>query len=223
MSNLYITIPSAVIPAVLLLLYFIKNDRYPEPTHLLTKTFIMGFMISAPILLVAKPAMYYLESLQLSPFWEGVVISFLVASIPEESFKFLVLKRYCSTQKEFNEPMDAIVYGAVVSLGFATIENILYVSSGDLDIAIKRALTAVPAHASFGAFMGYYYAKSHFSKTSTHLTSWPTLLIPIMLHGLYNIPPLWLEASSNQNQPLSSGLVLFFILGMVNLKVFQKK
>ena len=61
--------------------------------------------------------------------------------------------------KEFDELMDGIVYGAVASLGFATLENIMYCIDGGLSVVAIRALTAVPAHASFGAIMGYYFRK----------------------------------------------------------------
>ena len=53
--------------------------------------------------------------------------SFLTAAWVEELLKFLVLYFIVLRRSEFNEPMDGIVYGVTVSLGFATYENYSYV------------------------------------------------------------------------------------------------
>ena len=81
--------------------------------------------------------------------------------------------------------MDGVVYGAVASLGFATIENLLYCASGDLGTALGRAFTAVPAHAAFGAIMGYTFARRHFAGQSNGLFG-PALWLPVLLHGVYD-------------------------------------
>ena len=81
--------------------------------------------------------------------------------------------------------MDGVVYGAVASLGFATIENLLYCASGDLGTALGRAFTAVPAHAAFGAIMGYTFARRHFAGKSNGLFG-PALWLPVLLHGVYD-------------------------------------
>ena len=73
--------------------------------------------------------------------------------------------------RDFNEPMDGIVYGVVVSLGFATLENFYYVylladyfETTSLALAVSRAFSAVPAHAVFGVFMGYFFMRYSFIK-----------------------------------------------------------
>ena len=101
-----------------------------------------------PVVVVALPA-YLLSSAFLeNPLMIGFVNAFFGASIPEESFKYLVLTRYAMRRSSFDEPMDGLVYGVAASLGFATFENILYVSGGGLGVAVLRALTAVPLHAT---------------------------------------------------------------------------
>ena len=62
--------------------------------------------------------------------------------------------------RAFDEPMDGIVYGVVASLGFATLENILFVFNGGMSVAVSRAFTAVPLHAFVGAIMGYYVGQA---------------------------------------------------------------
>jgi RsiW-degrading membrane proteinase PrsW (M82 family) len=107
--------------------------------------------------------------------------------------KFVVVVYYCSRLKIFNERMDGMVYGAVASLGFAAMENVLYVTLGDLTLAMTRALTAVPCHAFLGAIMGYYVGQARFdSRNRTRLLATGLLLV-ILLHGLYDFPLLTLK------------------------------
>jgi RsiW-degrading membrane proteinase PrsW (M82 family) len=65
--------------------------------------------------------------------------------------------------KNFNEPFDGIVYAVIVSMGFATIENIIYVFQYGFATGILRLFTAVPAHAAFGILMGYFLGKAKFT------------------------------------------------------------
>ena len=65
---------------------------------------------------------------------------------------------------EFDEHYDGIVYGAAVSLGFATVENILYLFANGLESALGRAILPVSSHALFGVIMGYYLGKQSFLK-----------------------------------------------------------
>ena len=60
--------------------------------------------------------------------------------------------------------MMVYLYGASVSLGFATVENILYLLSFGIDTAFIRALLPVSSHALFGVVMGYYLGKAKFSQ-----------------------------------------------------------
>lgn len=86
--------------------------------------------------------------------------------------------------------MDGIVYGATASLGFATLENVLYVSDGGLHVAILRAFLAVPGHAFLGAIMGYYVSRAKFTGGDRRPLLVRALAIPILLHGLYDTPLL---------------------------------
>ena len=93
--------------------------------------------------------------------------------------------------KDFNEPIDGIVYGVTVSLGFATLENIYYVyvlsdyfGTTSQGLAILRSFSAIPAHAIFGATMGYFFMKYSFIQKQNNLAL--CLIVPIILHGIYN-------------------------------------
>ena len=112
-----------------------------------------------------------------------------MAGITEEGLKFLALYFYIKPKKSFNEPMDAIVYGTIISLGFATLENFEYVYSSDpevsaLLIAILRAMSAIPLHATCGIVMGYFFGLYAFSGSRKLLIK--SLIMPIFIHASYN-------------------------------------
>ena len=153
----YLTAISAIVPSFLLLWYFHSRDVYPEPPRVIWTTFGLGLLTIIPTLALALPVAVLLENRAAeAPYFLGFSKAFVAAAMPENFFKFMVLLLYCARHNEFDEPMDGIVYGVAASLGFATLENVLYVAKGGLSLAITRALTAVPGHAFLGAIMGYY-------------------------------------------------------------------
>jgi RsiW-degrading membrane proteinase PrsW (M82 family) len=179
---------SAVVPSLLLLWYIYARDRNPEPRGLLLKTFLLGAAICAPVI----PVAIWLESLgrewQTGVWSTALVRAFLGAAIPEELFKYLVLRRYVWNKPAFDEPLDGVVYGATASLGFATLENILYVGDGGLEVAVLRALTAVPEHAFTGVIMGAFLGRARFAQDEGQRfrllaagLGWA-----ILLHGAYD-------------------------------------
>ncbi|WNG55265.1 PrsW family intramembrane metalloprotease [Archangium gephyra] len=188
MSTLLMLGGSAVVPSLLLLWYVYARDRNPEPRGLLLKTFLMGAAICVPVV----PMAIWLESLGRQ--WEtdvwstALVRAFLGAAIPEELFKYLVLRWYVWNKPAFDEPLDGVVYGATASLGFATLENILYVGDGGLGVAVLRALTAVPQHGFTGVVMGAFLGRARFAQDEAQrfglLAS--GLGWAILLHGAYD-------------------------------------
>ena len=88
--------------------------------------------------------------------------------------------------KNFNERFDGIVYAVFISLGFALVENIMYVIQGGASVGLIRALTAVPAHALFGVVMGYYIGIARFSGVHRADYIIRALMWPIILHGFYD-------------------------------------
>ncbi len=101
-------------------------------------------------------------------------------------FKFLFLFLLAWKSRSFNEKFDGIVYAVFVSLGFAAVENILYVIDGGSQVGFIRALTAVPGHALFGIAMGYHLgiARMYAEIRRRHLLY--ALLVPVILHGIYD-------------------------------------
>lgn len=199
----------ALLPPFLILYYFIKSDKFPEPASLIIKTFIIGLLICLP----AGELNHYL--IWLPEANTGRDLSF-IAGITEESLKFLVLYFYIRQKTDFNEPMDAIVYGTLISLGFASLENIQYVFSGESNaesyfIGILRAFTAIPMHAICGVIMGYYFA-SYIFLTKKYSLLIKSLLMPMFFHCTYNFLA-----------GISFPLMLIFLIFMVRFGLAMHK
>lgn len=180
----------AVLPSALILLYFIRRDEFPEPRRAIAITFAWGVGSIVPavilaILLLAAINAAFGDGVS-DPWLRGAGIAFFGAAIPEELFKFAVLYFYVRRLSDFDEPLDGIVYGVTASLGFATLENLLYVAEGGVEIAIVRAFTAVPGHALLGVIMGFYFGLAHFEAHRRRGLLLAAYLSPVVFHGLYN-------------------------------------
>ena len=172
-------------PVFIIAFYIYFRDKYEkEPIKLLLKSIIGGAIIVFPVFFLEKFLGRFSENMQ---FYENAAYTaFIIAAFSEELFKFAALFFLIWRNPNFNEKFDGIVYAAFVSLGFAAIENIFYVTNYGINVGYTRAFTAVPAHALFGVTMGYYFglAKFYPQKRSYYMAL--SLLIPIILHGIYD-------------------------------------
>jgi RsiW-degrading membrane proteinase PrsW (M82 family) len=209
---LLVTAVSAVVPSILLIWYFWARDLQPEPARVLAATFGLGVFAIGPVLLVELPAAALIKHIG-DPYLRGTVEGLLGAAAPEEAFKLLVLLAYCARHEAFDEPMDGIVYGAVASLGFATLENILYVGGGGLSTAVLRALTAVPGHAFWGAILGYYVGQAKFFPAHRGRLILSGFLLAALLHGIYDAPLMIRTGLEKSGHPGAGTPLLLFTLG----------
>jgi RsiW-degrading membrane proteinase PrsW (M82 family) len=172
-----------------LLWFFYSWDVNPAPGKVIWITFGLGIVIVAPVLALELTVFADFQFID-NPYLAGLAKAFWGAALPEELLKFLVVAGYCMRHKAFDERMDGMVYGAVASLGFAAMENVLYVSGADLALAVSRALTAVPCHAFLGAIMGFYVGQARFDSKNRGRYLALGLGMAIILHGLYDFPLL---------------------------------
>ena len=175
-----ISVALTFLPSSIILFFIIKSDKFREPVKLIVEAFILGCLICFPAGL--------LNNLLIWSTGDPDSFSFL-AGLTEESLKFLALSIFIRPKSEFNEPMDAVVYGTLISLGFATFENYEYVyvyfdNIPPLEIAILRALTAIPLHASCGIIMGCFLGMHVFR--NSNFAIFKAILYPIIFHGMYN-------------------------------------
>ena len=134
--------------------------------------------------------------------------AFVAVGFSEEGSKYLMLRAYAYRRKAFDEPLDGIIYGVMVSMGFATLENILYVTRHGFQTAILRAFLSVPAHACFGVIMGYYVGMAKFSKTRARYYKRLGLLLAVLFHGAFDFF-LFLQESEHVLRYVSSSLLGF--------------
>ena len=174
-------IASAVVPALLLLVYFYKKDRYEkEPKKLLFALFGLGALSIIPAVVLELIlggalnsafagevtvteegyAFYSYPTLYLYIFLEN----FVCVALVEESCKWVATLGKTKNCRYFNSYFDGIVYSVYVSLGFAALENVFYVIDGGFTLAFQRAFTSIPGHMCFGVLMGYYYTEWHLRK-----------------------------------------------------------
>lgn len=176
----------ASVPVLLILVYIYRRDKYDkEPWWLLLIAFAAGVLIIPPIIWCETKMMNIMPIFSLS-YGEPLYTSFAVAALCEESFKFIALTLLVWKNSYFNEKFDGIVYAVYVSMGFALVENLMYVLQSGSDVGLSRALTAVPAHAIFAISMGFYLGLAKFSSRNRWLKVLGALIVPIVLHGTYD-------------------------------------
>ncbi|HYM24631.1 MAG TPA: PrsW family glutamic-type intramembrane protease, partial [Vicinamibacterales bacterium] len=214
-----VTVALAVVPTFLLLAYFRARDLNPEPARMLWTTFGWGVLICGPVIPIEFGVEKLIAPLAQLPYEHGLLHALFGAAVPEELFKLAVVVFIGMRSREFDEPMDGIVYGAVASLGFASLENLLYVASEQhsLRVAVLRGLTAVPGHAFMGAIMGYYAGQTRFGAVSAQASNWTkAFAVPVLLHTLYDFPALTLQTLEKlQHGTASTGTLPFLTVAVL--------
>lgn len=215
--NLFIT---AITPGIALALIIYLTDRFDrEPIKLLLKVFFGGAVAILPTILIER----FLMSFNI---FSGIVAAFytafVVAGFSEELMKRFVVTKLAFKHPAFNEKLDGIVYCVFSALGFATVENVMYVVFRFADVesvGLYRAILSVPAHMLFAVTMGYYLSMAKFTvdQYKSRYYYRKSLTSPLILHGIFDFILM-------SQQPI---LMLFFIpfviyLWKVNLQKLNK-
>ncbi|MBS4538270.1 PrsW family intramembrane metalloprotease [Clostridium sp. D2Q-11] len=179
----------AITPAISIGLAVYLTDRYDrEPISLLAKSFVGGMIIVLPTIIVERLLVRF-------NIFGGVLgilyTAFIVAGFTEEYFKRYTVLKVAYHKEDFDEKLDGIVYSVFVSLGLATVENIMYLlrfSNFNPYVGLYRGVLSVPAHAVFGVTMGYYLSLAKFSTSETEEKKniRKALYMPLVLHGIFN-------------------------------------
>jgi len=188
---------SAVAPALLLLWLVVAADSRPEPPRVVWIAAGLTALLTIPVGLVEawlQAHIHFTTNPVLAPFEKAL----LLAGMPEEIFKVSIIAAVALRARDFDEPMDGVVYGTAVGLGFATVENVLYVLSAKTaweSVAIMRALLSVPFHGALGAIAGGYIARARFSGAlGAHRNEhWhrfhmfaSAYFVPIVMHSVFD-------------------------------------
>jgi len=193
---------AAIAPAFIVIIYIYVKDKYEkEPKQVMFYSFLLGAIVSVLISTILYVFFDYLLPLpDDNNILQLFIKAFFVVALIEEFSKYVIVRYFSQPKKAFNEPFDGIVYAVMVSMGFALVENLFYVFQGGLEVALVRAFTAVPAHATFGVLMGYFMGKAKFNgkRIADNLIG---LSLAILFHGAYDfflfikfIPGIWIAA-----------------------------
>ncbi|MBA7516214.1 Protease PrsW [subsurface metagenome] len=175
----------ALAPVIIIAFYVYYRDKYEkEPVRLLLKALGVGCLITIPVVFIERFIASQMPSL--SHTGEAFYNAFLVAGFTEELFKYLAFIIFIWNNKNFNEKFDGIIYAVFISIGFAGIENILYVFNHGEQTGYMRMIISVPAHALFGVTMGYYLGLAKFYKKNRGLHILRSFIYPVVLHGVFD-------------------------------------
>ena len=220
--NTKLLIVAALLPAVILCVYVYKKDKVEkEPLGFLLQLFLLGALSCGPAVILEEKIIYFIDLIfgKLSKngcnFYLGIddfyfynlAYYFIGVALVEEGLKWLIFKFFVFKDKNFNSLFDGLVYAIFISLGFAALENVLYVTQYGWMNALTRGVLSVPGHMFFSVMMGYYYSRWQILKEArevevtlrnegTIVSDKPyftykgcavmSLLIPVLIHGTYN-------------------------------------
>ena len=183
----------ALIPVIGLLAFiYFKDKKEKEPKGLLIGLFFAGMGMTITAMIIEGIGQYILDyAIPYDEVLNVIVFTMLIVGPSEELGKYIVMRLITWKNKNFDHSYDAIVYSVFVSLGFAALENVGYVISNGVGTAILRMLTAVPGHACFAVFMGFFYSRAKYAqltgkKKSYRINTFLSLIIPIVIHGIYD-------------------------------------
>jgi len=189
--NYFYIILFSFLPSVFWILIVARfiDRKNPEPLKELIKVFVLGCIVILPAFLLVKGAQYLLGQINLSEIVYLLILSFLIDGLIEEIAKFVVLKEYIYKKIFFDEPLDGLVYGVTVAMGFAFVENILYLAFSRPELIILRFTTPTLMHALATGIVGYHLSLAKFKKVSLakkRFYIFCGILLATLFHGLFN-------------------------------------
>lgn len=239
MNENIILLSLAILLVIVLAFFVYRKDRFEkEPLRMLVKAFLFGCLSALPAIFletILSNLYVNLGGNYLPGFCSGLYNGYVVAGCSEELCKLMLLTWAVWRSREFNEYFDGIVYATFVSLGFAGLENVMYVfSQSTFDAAIMtggmRAVLSVPGHFLFGVVMGYYFALAKFQPERRGEYRFKAFFFPMLLHGTFDALLMVPEAMGLDNGLFSSVVFIVFIyfdiklwkVGMRRLKHLQE-
>jgi len=238
--HLTIYILFGILPSLIWLFYYLKKDLHPEPRREILKLFFYGAIITIPVFFVQMGLSNLLEQVKASGILDGfpviadIVKWFIVIAFTEEFLKYFVVKQVIIKESTLDEPLDIMLYMVVVALGFAAIENILYLFSpvnhnylninkileSTITISFIRFIGATLLHTLSSALIGYFLALASIKNKNMGLLIAIGIILASLLHGLYNFSIITLTSPMNFIVPLLIviGLVIFIIYDFDEVK-----
>ncbi len=201
-----------ILPSIVWLCYYLQKDLHPEPKKMIVKVFLWGSVITIPVFFIQIGLSELLGSLQALTFFKYYPIAvdiikwFLIIALTEELLKYVIVRISALKSYALDEPLDAMLYMVVAALGFAAVENILYLFSpiglmsfdaileATIWITVIRFIGATFLHTLCSATLGYFVAMSFFDTKKRLQLTMIGILAATLLHGLYDFSIMTLHA-----------------------------
>lgn len=231
-------IPFGLLPSIIWLLFYLKKDRYPESKKMILKVFFYG-MLAAVIAASAELGITFVlgffslfipQATGILAIILFVLYHFIVIALVEEVVKFLIVQEKVMEDSEFDEPPDAMIYMIVTALGFAALENFLYLSpllfgnttiEGAATIAGFRFIGATFLHALASGTIGFFLALSLFEPKNKKLLLALGIFIATILHGLFNLSIMGIgEGIETKSSLLTTASIVFLVIILGSLATF---
>lgn len=198
----------SIAPGIAISLYFFFKDEYNrEPRKHVIISFFLGMLSALMAAVLESTALFITGDNGADSILFTALKAFLIVGFTEEWCKYVMVRKYAFPKPEFDEPFDGIVYAVMVSMGFATLENIMYVMEHGLATGIVRMFLSVPAHASFAVLMGYYLGMARFKQIEKKSYLFRGVLAATFFHGCFDFF-LFLQENKVVTAQVS-GLLLF--------------
>jgi len=209
-----------ILPSLVWLFYYLSKDLHPEPKRMILKIFLWGGLVTIPVIFVQIGLKILLEKADLSPLATSIIYWFLIIALSEEIFKYLVVKIKVLNNACMDEPIDIMIYMVVAALGFAAVENVLYlfVPLDQLSLNVLLARTVLLSFTRFAgatflhtlcsAVIGYSVVISLKDQKNTFFEVLFGIITAVGLHGLYNFSIIMLEGDLEYILPIITLIVL---------------
>lgn len=214
------------LPSLIWLLFYLRKDVHPEPKEMVIKIFLLG-MLSAFV--GAVLSLFFsglIKNFQLSFYLTLFLQIFISVALIEEIIKYLPVHFYVLNNPEFDEPIDAMIYMIISGLGFAAVENILFLSStffisqrieATIFTLLGRFISATLLHALASANIGYFLALSFLKFKRKILFFSIGVLTSALLHGIYNFA---IKINEIQKLTLGGGRIILISGGVIIFLIF---
>jgi RsiW-degrading membrane proteinase PrsW (M82 family) len=206
----------STIPGIAFMVLILRMDRRePEPLRLVAKVIGLG-AAGAVVAALVELALDAAPLFRLEGLAGAAAVSFIQIAPIEEACKLAVVLLFAWGNPAFNEENDGIVYVGASALGFALLENILFVARGGIGTGVLRAFTSIPLHLFTGIVAGLFIGRAKFAGARAR----PLLVLAgfglaWLIHGLYDTLALSQGALALLLLPLLAGLAA---LGVVALR-----
>lgn len=222
--NIILYLIFGVLPSISWLAYYLRKDVHPEPKRMILKVFFWGCLITIPVFCVQIGLSSLWDKIDINPLLRHLVYWFLIIALSEELFKYLVVRVKAMNSPDLDEPLDIMLYMVIAALGFAAVENILYLfaPSGAMSFSqlVNRTLVvdfirfigATFLHTLSSAVIGYAMAISFCEVKRKRMVLAAGIIVAVGLHGLYDFSIMTLGGYAKFAIPVVVIITLAFLV-----------